>query len=299
MVPPTAAKDDQPKLEILDTGTGHGSVTLHLARAIQAANPPMPDVDVESCGASSESSCDELSESGMLVNEAMTQSWQEWSANRRAVVHSVEISPVYSRHAEKKVVAGFRRGLYSPHVDFHVANVNEWIDRQLEGRDHEPFLSYVFLDMPSCHRYMGKIASAMKKDALVAVFAPSITQIAECVREVKANELPLRMEKALELGDGISNGRLWDVRLTAQKANDPIDESHITNTREDAKGEPILEQAGSQSDQAPSSPIEEEERSLPSLGASGAPVMVCRPKVGERVIGGGFVGLWRRKALLS
>lgn len=272
-------------------------MTLHLARAIQAANPPLPDVDAENCGAFRTRSSAGLSHNGMRANEAVTKSWQEWRANRRAVVHSVEISPVYSRHAEHKVVAGFRRGLYSPHIDFHVANVHEWIDRQLGQREHQPFLSYVFLDMPGCHRYLGKIASAMRENALVAVFAPSITQIGECVRVVKTNQLPLRMEKALELGDGISNGRLWDVRLTVKKANDPMDELSMADTRTDGEGESSLEEVDSQTRPAASSASEEEEGSTPSLGASERPVMVCRPKVGERIIGGGFVGLWRREGL--
>lgn len=289
-------------LELLDTGTGHGSVTLNLARAIQAANPPIPEIELEDPDSSSQSSFNEPSKRDILANGINAQVWQEWRASRRAIVHSVEISPVFSAHAERKVVAGFRRGLYSPHIDFHVANVNDWIDRQLEERDHDPFLSYVFLDMPSCHRYMGKIATAMKDNALIAVFAPSITQIAECVREVKANGLPLRMEKALELGDGISNGRLWDIRLAFKKANDPIDEPSSTGMKDGAETE--SEEADPRSEAVPTSSANEGGRNSSSTAAASpdgdgneAPVMVCRPKVGERVIGGGFVGLWRRKAL--
>jgi tRNA methyltransferase complex GCD14 subunit len=304
VAPPTAADISQRPLEILDTGTGHGAVTLHLARAIQAANPPIPELDVESSDSSSESISDDSSARGMSTDEDDAQVWKDWRANRRAIVHSVEISPAYSRHAEKKVVAGFRRGLYSPHIDFHVANVSDWIDRQLKERDHESFLSYVFLDMPSCHRYLGKIATAMKEDALIAVFVPSITQIAECVRDVKAKGLLLRMEKVLELGDGISNGRLWDVRLAFKKANDPIDESNSTGSRNSAESESNQEEADQNGDIAPTSAKEGEDEALTSMGAgsldgigSEAPVMVCRPKVGERVIGGGFVALWRRKAL--
>lgn len=38
------------RLEILDAGTGHGSLALHLARAIASANPPPPDAPSPDCG---------------------------------------------------------------------------------------------------------------------------------------------------------------------------------------------------------------------------------------------------------
>jgi hypothetical protein len=301
----------------MDAGTGHGSVTLHLSRAIQAANPPVPEMESETPGCPIESVSDDSAESNSSAGEDAAQIWQDWRKSRRAIVHSVEISPTYSRHAEKKVVAGFCRGLYSPHIDFHIANVNDWVDEQLEQRNHEPFLSYVFLDMPSSHRYLAKVTTVMKENALIAIFVPSITQIGDCVREIKANGLPLRMEKALELGDGISNGRLWDVRLAFKKARDPIEDSstsirkgsesknpvdELTTTQagESEEDESVQEEAHSQSETSSTESTREEDRSsslAPGKDESGEePVMVCRPKVGERVIGGGFVGLWRRTA---
>jgi hypothetical protein len=292
-------------------------VTLHLSRAIQAANPPVPEFDSETPGYSIETVSDNLPESHLSANEEAAKTWQDWRKSRRAIVHSVEISPTYSRHAEKKVVAGFCRGLYSPHIDFHIANVNEWVDEQLEQRNREAFLSYVFLDMPSSHRYLAKTTNAMKENALIAIFVPSITQIGDCVWEIKANGLPLRMEKALELGDGISNGRLWDVRLAFKKAKDPIESSCTSPHRESEskisvddlatiqageseEDESAQEEAHTHSETSSTVSTREEDRSSSlTLGKgepSEEPVMVCRPKVGERVIGGGFVGLWRRIA---
>jgi hypothetical protein len=231
------------------------------------------------------------------------QVWRDWRESRRAVVHSVEISPTYSKHAKEKVVAGFRRGLYSPHIDFHVANVKDWVEEQLVKRKHEPFLSFVFLDMPSCHRYLERVACAMKEDALVAVFVPSITQIGDCVRQIKAKAIPLRLEKALELGDGISNGRLWDVRLAFKKAKDPIEDSSRNGIREIEEGQPIQEELGPQNGKTSDVPSGEDDEGLAPSGADRRDdgpgfesVMVCRPKVGERVTGGGFVGLWQRMA---
>ena len=183
----------------------------------------MPEIELKTTGPPTENVSDISAESSFSDNERSAQVWQEWRRSRRAIVHSVEISPSYSKHAEKKVVAGFRRGLYSPHIDFHIADVDDWIDVQLERRNHEPFLSFVFMDMPSSHQHLAKVVNAMKQDALIVVFVPSITQIGDCVREIKANGLPLRMEKVLELGDGLSNGRLWDVRLAFKRARAPVD----------------------------------------------------------------------------
>jgi len=211
---------------------------------------------------------------------------------------------MYSKHAQTKVVAGFRRGLYSPHIDFHVANVNDWIGGQLESRDQQPFLSYVFLDMPSSHAYLQRVVTAMKDHALLAVFVPSITQIGECVREIKISSLPLRMEKVLELGDGISNGRPWDVRLAFKRAKDAVYEPSPSSLGQGDEDEAIRGESDTENEISPTHDLQVDDGTLPSPRPgsrehvpSEEPVMVCRPKVGERVIGGGFVGLWRRVPL--
>ncbi len=290
-------------MEILDAGTGHGSVTLHLARAIQAANPSVPDLDPETPNFSRKAASDGLLGRPSSVGEDSAQVWRDWRQSRRAVVHSVEISPVYSKHAEHKVVAGFRRGLYSPHIDFHIANVNDWIDRQLDQRKLEPFLSYVFLDMPGCHRYLQKVVTAMKENALIAVFVPSITQIVNCVQEINASALPLRMEKTLELGEGISNGRMWNVKLASKRARDPTEHSGTALSRLGDEDETLQEGTDTQNEISSTTTPQELDASLPSLkagpeegGTNKGAVMICRPKVGERLIGGGFVALWRRTA---
>lgn len=295
--------DSQRPLEILEAGTGHGSVTLHLARAIQAANPPVPDIGLETSSPPDVNVSYDAPDDIFTTNDNSVRLWQDWRKSRRAVVHSVEVSAVYSKHAEKKVVAGFRRGLYLPHIDFHVANVNDWVDQQLAQRSHATFLSYVFLDMPSCHRYLEKVATSMKEDALLAVFVPSITQIGDCVQQIKAKAIPLKMEKALELGDGISNGRLWDVRLARRRAKDPVDKPSTTDSDNIEEQGPVQEETGTQSETCSTVSQQEENGALPPCGINSGksdsneePVMVCRPKVGERIVGGGFVGLWRRIA---
>ena len=293
--PPTLESEGQPPIEILDAGTGHGSVTLHLARAIQAANPPLPDSNFELASSYRAGSQTEEDAHTSSPKDSSMAAWNAWRASRRAIVHSVEISPIYSYHAHK-VISGFRRGLYLPYMDFHVSNVHDWITAQLRGRGNKPFLSYVFLDMPSSDQQLRKVISAMKPEALIAVFVPSVTQVGDCIREIKTHDLPLRWETCVEMGDGISNGRLWDVRLARKKAKSPTsptvemskekssdDELRSDESTADRQGVIPDGEATSSSDSEVNSQTDDDPQ-----------VMVCRPKVGEMIVGGGFIGLWRR-----
>ena len=195
--------------------------------------------------------------------------------------------------------------MYVPHIDFHVTNIGDWIYSQLDTRHHnssvfrksantEPFLSYVILDMPGCHFQIETVAPVMKDGALLVVFVPSVTQIGDCVRIMRDKGLKLQMEKVLELGEGVSNGRVWDVRL-ARKRSRPNDSSPImresqsvdeTNTSGKGLGADAGEATGSDTDSLESAEVEA------SRGDDS--VMVCRPKVGRMTIGGGFIGLWRK-----
>lgn len=179
--------------------------------------------------------------------------------------------------------------------------MNDWIEKQLESREQESFLNYVFLDMPGSERYLRKVVAAMKENAMIAVFVPSITQIGDCVREIILQDLPLRMEKTLELGDGISNGRLWDVRLAFKRAKDAMEEQSTIGVTPFEEEQTVREEVDTEGVIPSTSPEQYEHDVLASTALRSSDcarkeerVMVCRPKVGERVIGGGFVGLWRR-----
>jgi tRNA A58 N-methylase Trm61 len=259
VAPPTSTNEPshtQPPLEILESGTGHGSLTIHLSRAIAAANPPPP------------------------LLSADEQSWTTWKQSRRAIVHSVEINERTSAHAQK-LIKGFRQGLYFSHIDFGVADVASWVASQ----QREKFLSYVILDMPGVHNVIDKVVPAMKDDAVLMIFVPSITQIGDCVRIIKDRNLPLEMLKVTELGEGLSNGRLWDVRLVQKRSQqkrprpgnlkahlvDPANAGVISEDIVHDRGEP-----------------------MPEAEADEAPVMICRPKPGEMTMGCCYIGMWRR-----
>ncbi|KAL4896740.1 S-adenosyl-L-methionine-dependent methyltransferase [Aspergillus ambiguus] len=314
-VAPPADGDDRtrpPPLEILESGTGHGSLTLHLARAIQAANPTPPPLPTRSqvqflqdrpirpdeedrsttSPQTTTTSTPDNAPPPETADAAQQQTWDAWRAQRRAVIHTVDVSPKFSAHAEK-IVRGFRRGLYAGNVDFYVGHVENWIVQQTAARQRaqpsllsrtptaasvEPFLSYAILDMPSAHQRIPRVAPILKRDGVLAVFMPSITQIGDCVDLIRQQALPFALEKVVELGAGISSGRLWDVRFAVKKSRaDP------SSWAETAEGESAAAADGATGE----TPAMEEAKADDS-------VLVCRPKVGSRIVGGGFVGIWRR-----
>lgn len=242
-------------------------------------------------------------------NEAVTNEdpnqieWDVWRKERNAVIHTVDVSHKFSALAERNV-KGFRRGIYAGDVDFYVGPVENWIAEQIKRRTKtgilssltgpsavEPFLSHAILDMPSAHLRIPHVAPILKRDGYLVVFMPSITQIGDCVQIIRKQRLPFVQERVVELGLGMTSGRHWDVRLAFKKSGaDPS--SWLPSV--DADGEETspsaeAEEAGSHSAHSvdeitvPEEPVKDEE-----------PVMVCRPKVGIRTVGGGFVGVWRR-----
>lgn len=309
-IPPTEGTENQPpRLEILEAGTGHGSLTLHLARAIQAANSNPPSIPQKSQVRVLEERTISPYEDGVEKqntseigaedhNDAtMQKDWDEWRAQRRAVIHTVDVSPKFSTHAEQ-VVRGFRRGIYAGNVDFHVGAVEDWIKDQLQrrrsssskglfsntGSATEPFLSYAILDMPSAHKRIPHVVPALRRDGLLVVFMPSITQIGDCVQLIQKEKLPFVMERVVELGMGISGGRLWDVRMAVKKSRaDPS--SWAKESRDDAEQSTTEETDITES--VSTSTVSEQENTQDN-------VLVCRPKVGSKIVGGGFVGIWRR-----
>ncbi|RMD41587.1 hypothetical protein DV735_g3537, partial [Chaetothyriales sp. CBS 134920] len=240
-----------PPLEILDAGTGHGSLTMHLARAIAAANPAPPALPYPRMPQAN------FATTITEPEAALADVWKQWKAGRKAVIHTVEAQDVWGRAAER-LVRSFRQGLYWPHIDFNIGNVDAWVDQKLAERGHA-FLSAAVLDLPDVHLHFPRVLPAMEDDARLVLYTASITQLCECEKLIEAQGLPLKQEKVLELGSGISDGRVWNVRVTVPRA----------------RSRPA---ASSSSDDSNAS----------------EKVMICRPKVFERLIGGGFIGIWRK-----
>lgn len=219
----------------------------------------------------------------------MQEQWDVWRSQRRAIIHTVDVSPNFSARAER-TVRGFLRGLYAGNVDFYVGHVENWIAQQIKQRTPapllplttptvEPFLTHAILDMPSAHERIPHVAPIVKPDGILAVFMPSITQIGDCVKLIRQQKLPFVMDQVVEVGAAVSGGRQWDVRYATKKSRaDPSSWAKSDDVAEGASGE--------DADESVSVPVEEAPRD--------DGVLVCRPKVGTRIVGGGFVGIWRR-----
>lgn len=288
----------------LEAGTGHGALTLHLSRAIHSANYAKPTKSEPRPFTSDEPTVQQ--EQNQVVEEdadAEHTPLIAWKAARRAVIHSIDVSPKFSKHA-RKVVRGFRHGMYADNVDFHVGDVSEWVKGEFLRRANDeihvepsadtppseqdstpehvvptmrsPFLSHAFLDLPATHTHLSTVAKALRTDGVLVVFNPSITQIAECVQKIKQENLPLFMEQTLELGtNGTSGGREWDVRAVKPRATIKKEEVQPDSSSDGIQVGRDIEQSKSDA-----------ENNIWSL--------VCRPKVGERIVGGGFLGVFRK-----
>jgi tRNA (adenine57-N1/adenine58-N1)-methyltransferase len=261
----------EPPLEILEAGTGHGALTLHISRAIHAANPPIPRAAPIFDEAEPEDAV-YLGESMEDMDHTAAASWRE---NRRAILHTLDISSKHSKHA-KKIVEGFRDGIYAGNVDFHVGDVSDWIANQKAARKaEEPFLSHVFLDLPNANHHLTNVAPALRVNGLLGVFNPSITQIAECVEAIREQKMPYLLEQVVELG--ASTIREWDVRAVKPRAS--------TRTQL---------QSGEAVDATEGQVARDDELAKDLAQTEEKWAMICRPKAGQQVVGGGFLGLWRR-----
>ena len=262
------------RVEVLDAGTGHGSLALHLAKAIAAANPPPPGLPKPSL---TKRPAEPDGGVGQLQANILS-SWAKYRGSRNAIVHSVERLAANSLHAEK-TICGFRQGLYWPHVDFYTARVEEWAQQQIAKRG--PFLSHATLDLPDVHEVITAVSEALLFDGKLSVFTPSITQIAECQRVIIEKNLPLHLVKVVELGEGISTGRVWDLRFVTPRMRE--------------KAQADLNDSSSPVEAADvNATLSSTEELASNDRASTGRVLICRPKVGDRVVGGGFVGLFRK-----
>ncbi|KAH8153674.1 uncharacterized protein LAJ45_02487 [Morchella importuna] len=254
-----------PPIEIFEAGTGHGSLTLQLCRAVHAANPP--------------------------------------SRPRGAIIHTIDISARHSEHAEK-VVSGFRRGLYRKNVDFYVGNPTQWIKNQFtkraeEGKPPGPFLSHAILDLPGTDEYLQAMSDGLLPDGVLGVFCPSVTQIADCLKVIKKTGIPLSKEAVIEFsphGTGVGAGlRAWNVKWTTVRAKE--------RGKVDVEGEEV--KVGAEAGDMPAesesvvdvdTEAELQPKEIPPI-AEGATedVLVCRPSVGDRLVGGGFFAVFRKR----
>jgi len=161
--------------------------------------------------------------------------------------------------------------------------VSEWIAKQRASRKtEEPFLTHAFLDLPNATSHLANVAPALHVNGMLAVFNPSITQIAECVEAIREHKMPYLLDQVIELGAGTI--REWDVRAVRPRA--PVKKAQPEQPSEPSSDESADSGSGQEGrDNELKEDLSKQEEKW---------VMVCRPKAGQMVVGGGFLGLWRR-----
>lgn len=303
-------------LEILEAGTGHGGLTLHLARAIHTANLPLPEKMHTSVQGKNSSSADftpnKQTIAGPEVETPLAQNSDILygsetridgaipKSQRQAVIHSLEISPSHLHHAIK-LVEGFRHGQYADDVEFCVGDVSVWIDKQLIQRGlnspeikDKAFLSHVILDLPGSQSHLEKAASVLHVNGTLIVFNPSITQIIACVKEIKFKMLPLELDRILEVDQGMVGGREWDVRAMKPRALVRAETEKKANLDEESAPTGASDQGLTEYRGDSGVEIKQNDTSQQLVKEDIEWYMVCRPKFTERWSGGGFVGVWRK-----
>lgn len=276
-------------LEILEAGTGHGSLTLHLACAIHAANPPLPENTA-------------AAEAGPGEEEAALAPWKR---RRRAVVRTVEAIAKNSEHA-RTVVRNFRRGMYVGDVDFYVGDLSEYVSSRLAASDG-PFAAHAILDLPSPQAHLRRVAEALHLDGLLVVFAPSVTQISDCAKYILDEKLPFAMDRVIELGSSMGL-REWDIRLTTpkraerkrvgEKGVEGGEVKLVTGAEDESERPPeheVVPSAELNKSDGDGITNGEATEGIVDGAKDAEKYMVCRPKVGKLIVGGGFLGLWRRR----
>ena len=200
-------------------------------------------------------------------------------------------------------MSGFRRGLYTHDIDFHIGDVSEWIDHQFIARGldakervtDKTFLSHIILDMPSAHDHIEKAALALHVNGGLLVFNPNITQIMTVVALVKAKYLPLQLDRVVELGPHMTGGKEWDVRSVKPRARIQAEQEEAARTAQqksaafEARRGREATSNGSDSSVPGETRIREPEEVETRSQFGDGWEMVCRPKVGHTVTGGGFV----------
>lgn len=181
----------EPPQQFLECGTGHGSLTLNILKEIHSGNAFYDGQNDNSRG---------------------------------TILHSLDRNEKHMKIGVKNV-KHYNRGIYWPDVEFHLVDggPREWLEtdeahyyRHDVGRapKDDPFLSGIFLDMPSPELQLEELSAALLVDSPLVVFVPSVMQVWDCLSLAKKQGIRLTLTKVYELMAGSGGGgmREWDLR---------------------------------------------------------------------------------------
>ncbi|MCJ1350380.1 MAG: hypothetical protein MMC33_000361 [Icmadophila ericetorum] len=328
-----------PPLEILEAGTGNGSLTLYLARAIHAANPKLPpetlaeliaNLAMTSRLSDKETGSEQYAKNPTSISEDLAEnatslatSVDEWKSARQAVIHTIELAAHVSKFARNHV-SGFRQGMYAGNVDYFNDNLSDWIKQQVSERtaqglaQGEPFITHAILDLPGAQDHLEAVASVVHTEGVILVFTTHITQLLSCLELSRNLRLPLVLQRAIEIGPGVTGGRDWELGFTKLRKDvyrtPKSREKKLSSSQPDVSESvansisllPVEEAValegpdGADGDQTAAARSIEEEEDLISkaqdIAKDGELFTICRPKLVSNFMVGGFVGVFRKMA---
>lgn len=158
-------------------------------------------------------------------------------------------------------------------------------------------MTAALLDMPGPEEHLKALANALMPDGVLGVFCPSVTQVGECLKVVRKSGLRLGRDMVVEFpphAEGVGAGlRGWNVKYVFVRAK--VKAKMEVEGGEVEGGEAVVvdtESEGGSAGEVDGEQIEAKE--LPAVEEVDE-VLVCRPSVGERMVGGGFFGMFRKK----
>lgn len=263
--------------EVFEAGTGAASLTLHIARALHAGNPslgrrlrdaiPTAKTTAIHRPSKSDESAERVTTTTLasldLGDPSLRDEAEAYLPTRRAILHTLDRKALHSFEAHN-LVRRFRRGIYLPNIDFHTGSISSYLTPRLASRGGRPFLSRAVLDLPSPEDNADPVVSALRPNGTLIVFSPSISQIASFAAWSVEGRKPLKLDRVAELPTSSSaeygvqeceGGRAWNLSTAVPK------------------GEEGGEGGG---------------------GGGGRVVQIMRPRVGDRIAGGGFVAVFRK-----
>ncbi len=188
-------------LQILEAGTGHGSLTLAICRTIHAAN------------------CyKKVQEDGTIIN-------------RGAILHSIDRNKDHLVTG-KNNVKYYKRGMYFDDVNFELSHSpTKWLkDNASKWSNNKEFLSAAFLDLQEPGAHIEQIAEHLVTDAQLIIFCPSVTQIVEVYNTLLASKgtIHLSFEQTIQIAPGMGGGLTrWEIKNTIPKGGSNAREAWI------------------------------------------------------------------------
>lgn len=272
-----------------------------------------------------------------VLTDTYGDALRAWKATRRAVIHTIDNSATHSSHAAKVIKNfrhGLYIGNVDVHVgdvsdwvkeqsslrsqpavvgdvatESATTSTPTTTDSPRSTAPSVPFLSHAFLDLPNTHAHIETVANVLRTDGTLITFSPSISQISDCVLHVSREGLPLTLDTVIELGvNGGTGGREWDLRPVKPRKSavenevlDSVEEDAGSAADGDAEAgvieNPALDEHEADRGAAGRTTANGSTASAPAKMDAQAWSMICRPKVGDRIVGGGFLGVFKKLRL--